>query len=202
VLAVPADVSRAEDVDRFVSAALERWGRVDGLVNNAGTSAAAPFNDVSDEGWEADLQLKLFAVIRTCRLAHRALAASGSGSVVNVLNIGAKAPGPRSLPTSVSRAAGMALTKALSKEWGPEGIRVNAILIGLVVSGQWRRRAEAQSIPLPELTARMASDAKIPLGRMGRAEEFADLAAFLLSPRSAYITGTAINFDGGGSTVV
>ncbi len=202
VLAVQADVSTAGGVERFVSRALDRWGRIDGLVNNAGTSAARPFGDVTDEDWERDLQLKLFAAVRSSRLAHDALAASGSGAVVNVLNIGAKAPGPRSMPTTVSRAAGLAFTKALSKEWGPEHIRVNAILIGLVESGQWRRRAEAQGIPLADLTARMAREASIPLGRMGRTEEFADLAAFLLSARSAYVTGAAINFDGGSSAVV
>lgn len=202
VLAVQADVSRADGVERFVSGTLERWGRIDGLVNNAGTSAARLFGEVTDEDWERDLRLKLFAAVWSSRLAHDALAVSGSGAVVNVLNIGAKAPGPRSMPTTVSRAAGMAFTKALSKEWGPEGIRVNAILIGLVESGQWRRRAEAQGIPLADLTARMAREANIPLGRMGKAEEFADLAAFLLSARSAYLTGAAINFDGGSSAVV
>ncbi len=202
VLAVGADVTIAKDIDAFVTAALARWGRIDGLVNNAGTSAAGDFMLVTDEEWRQDLDLKLFAAVRMSRLVYDSLAASGAGAVVNVLNIGAKAPRKMSLPTSVSRAAGMALTKALSREWGPAGIRVNAVLVGLIESGQWIRRAQAESVSPQELYARMVRSLDIPLARVGRAEEFADLVVFLLSARSSYLTGTAINVDGGASPVV
>ena len=114
----------------------------------------------------------------------------------------AKAPGAASEPSAVSRAAGMALMKALSKELGPDGIRVNAILIGLIESGQWVRMASAAGVELPAHYERMAANASIPLGRVGRAEEFADLACFLLSARASYLTGTAINLDGGLSPAV
>jgi len=106
------------------------------------------------------------------------------------------------MPTSVSRAAGMALTKALSKEVGPRNVRVNAVLIGLVESGQWDRLAAASGTPVEQLYETMAKNSGIPLGRVGRAEEFADLAAFLLSPRAGYVSGTAINLDGGLCAVV
>ena len=89
----------------------------------------------------------------------------------------------------MSRAAGLALTKALSKELGPDNITVNAILIGLVESGQWRRRAEATGADLAEVYTQMNSNAAIPLGRIGTAEEFADLGAFLVSDRARYISG-------------
>ena len=92
--------------------------------------------------------------------------------------------------------------KALSKELAPDGIRVNAILIGLIESGQWVRGASAAGVALPEYYARLAAAAGIPLGRVGRSEEFADLASFLLSARSSYLTGAAINLDGGLSPVV
>jgi NAD(P)-dependent dehydrogenase (short-subunit alcohol dehydrogenase family) len=202
VLTIQADVSHLDDLDRLITTTYDRWGRLDGLVNNAGTSAARPFMSVTDAEWLQDLELKLFAALRSSRLAHAYLAASGTGSIVNVLNIGAKAPRSRSMPTSVSRAAGMAFTKALSKEWGPDGIRVNAVLIGLIESGQWVRRAQIQGVSTAELYARMVKETDIPLGRVGRAEEFADLAAFLLSMRSGYITGCAINLDGGTSPAV
>jgi NAD(P)-dependent dehydrogenase (short-subunit alcohol dehydrogenase family) len=114
----------------------------------------------------------------------------------------AKAPGAGSAPSSVSRAAGMALMKALSKELAPDGIRVNAILIGLIESGQWVRSAEAAGVPLPEYYKRLADGSGVPLGRIGRADEFADLAAYLLSARASYLTGTAINLDGGLSPAV
>jgi NAD(P)-dependent dehydrogenase (short-subunit alcohol dehydrogenase family) len=118
-----------------------------------------------------------------------------------VLAIAGKAPGASSAPTSISRAAGLAFTKALSRDVASSGIRANAILIGLVESGQWARLSEAAGTPLEDLYASLAMGAQIPLGRVGRAAEFADLATFLLSPRSSYITGVGINLDGGLSPV-
>ncbi|WP_127358839.1 SDR family oxidoreductase [Actinacidiphila soli] len=202
VLGVPADVTRQEDLERFLSAAEGRWGRIDAIVNNAGRSAAGAFEQQDETVWEEDLQLKLHASVRLIRLALPHLRAAGGGSVVNTLAVSAKAPGAGSTPTSVSRAAGLALTKALSKELGADNIRVNAVLIGLVESGQWVRMAEAGGRSVDELYATLGSGSGIPLGRVGKATEFADLVAFLLSPRAAYISGTGINFDGGMSPVV
>jgi NAD(P)-dependent dehydrogenase (short-subunit alcohol dehydrogenase family) len=200
VVAVAADVSVAAELERFVQVTLDRWGRIDGVVNNAGRSSASGIEAISDEEWQADYDLKVMAAVRLVRLALPYLRASGRASIVNVLNIGSKAPGPNSLPTSASRAAGLAITKSLSKELAPFGVRVNALLIGLVESGQWRRRAEASGRPVDALYGSMGEG--IPLGRVGRSEEFADVAAFLLSPRSSYVTGSAINIDGGASPVL
>ncbi|WP_250283453.1 SDR family oxidoreductase [Frankia sp. CiP1_Cm_nod2] len=202
VLAVPADVTDVDALDRFVTAAHSRWGRVDAIVNNAGRSAGGELAAVTDQQWQDDLELKLFAAIRLSRLALDHLRASDAAAVVNVLATAAKAPPAASLPSSVSRAAGLALTKALAGEWGPHGIRVNAVLVGLVESGQWERRAATTGTPVRALYERMARDARIPLGRVGRATEFADVVTFLLSPRSSYVTGTALNVDGGLSPVV
>ncbi len=199
VLGVRADVTRPDDLVALIDRTLERWRRIDGVVNNAGRSAGRPVVDIADEAWTEDLELKLLAAARLVRLAVPHLRANG-GSVVNVLSIAARAPGARSAPSSVSRAAGLALTKVLSQELGVDGIRVNAVLIGLVESGQWTRAAAESGTPLPELYAAMADNAGIPLGRVGRAEEFADLVSYLLSPRSSYVSGTAINLDGGLST--
>jgi NAD(P)-dependent dehydrogenase (short-subunit alcohol dehydrogenase family) len=91
------------------------------------------------------------------------------------------------------------MTKAASKDLGGRGIRVNAVLIGLVASGQWRRRADAAGTSEEEVYRQMARNADIPLGRVGRSDEFADLAAYLLSDRSSYVTGSAVNLDGGSS---
>jgi NAD(P)-dependent dehydrogenase (short-subunit alcohol dehydrogenase family) len=201
VVAVPADVSDPGDLERFVATALERWGRIDGVVNNAGRSAAQRVEDLDDAAWESDLALKLLAAARLSRLTIPHLRSTG-GAIVNVLALAAKAPGAGSAPSSVSRAAGMALTKALSKELGADGIRVNAVLIGLAESGQWDRLAAARGIDVVDLYATMARDAAIPLGRVGRGEEFADLVCFLLSARASYLSGIAVNFDGGLSPVV
>ncbi len=202
VVAVPADVSVADDVARVVEAAVAAWGRIDVVVNNAGTSRAGAFAGVTDAVWQEDLDLKLFAAIRMIRAALPHLRAAGGGSVVNLLNVAAKQPGAASVPTSVSRAAGMALTKALSKELAADNIRVNAVLIGLVKSGQHDRRWEAAGGSRDDYYAAMAQKRQVPLGRVAEAEEAADLIAFLASARAAYITGTAINFDGGTSAVV
>jgi NAD(P)-dependent dehydrogenase (short-subunit alcohol dehydrogenase family) len=89
----------------------------------------------------------------------------------------------------------------LSREWGPQGIRVNAVLVGAVESSQWVRRAEREGRPLEEVLADGARRYDVALGRVGRAEEFADVVTFLLSARSSYVTGVAINIDGGSSPV-
>ena len=204
LLPVQADVRNSADVERLVQTAVQRFGRLDILVNNAGTSAAAAFESVTDEAWQADLDLKLFGAIRAARASIPHLRQAGGGSIVNVLNLGAKQPGPRSVPTSVSRAAGMALVKALSKELASDNIRVNGINIGLIKSGQHERRWRSQGSPgtLEEFYAENARRSGIPLGRVGEAEEVGDLIAFLCSSRGAYISGVSINMDGGLSAVV
>ena len=124
------------------------------------------------------------------------------GSVVNILAIMARTPHALSTPTTASRAAGLALTKTLALEEGPHGVRANAILIGLIESGQWVRRAEAAGEPLQEYYVERAKENKVPLGRYGTPGEFADLVSFLLSPRASYITGVGIALDGGLSPVI
>jgi NAD(P)-dependent dehydrogenase (short-subunit alcohol dehydrogenase family) len=201
VIGIRADVRDEPDLERFVAAAVNRWGRVDALVNNAGASSAMPFSEQPDSIWDDDLDLKVRSAIRLIRLALPHLRSAGGGSIINVLAIAAKAPTAGSTPSSVSRAAGLALTKALSRELGPDQIRVNAVLIGMVRSGQGRRAAAARGISVDEHYDQIAGSSNIPIGRVGLAAEFADLARFLLSDRSAFITGVGINFDGGQSPV-
>jgi NAD(P)-dependent dehydrogenase (short-subunit alcohol dehydrogenase family) len=202
LMALPADVSTAAGVERFVTAALERFGTLHGLVNNAGTSGARAFLDVSDADWQADIDIKLMAYIRTVRLCLPHLRET-RGAIVNVVAIGGKAPGARSVPSTVTRAAGLALTKALSKELAPDGVRVNAVAIGTVRSGQhdpeWQH--EFPHLTRDEFYADVARKRAIPLGRVGEAEEAADLITYLLSERAAFISGTAVNLDGGASPV-
>ena len=202
VLAVPADVMRPADVEAAVASVVEQFGPPTILVNNAGTSAAAPFETVNDEAWYADLDLKLMAAVRTSRLVVPHMRVAGGGRIVNVTNIGAKQPGAASLPTSVSRAAGLALTKAMSKDLARDNILVNTVCIGLIKSAQIERGARRRfpELPVEQAWARMGEG--IPLGRIGEAAEAADVITFLVSARASYVTGVAVNIDGGTSGVV
>jgi NAD(P)-dependent dehydrogenase (short-subunit alcohol dehydrogenase family) len=200
VIGIQGDVGKAEDVQRAYNEAMVAFGKVDIMVNNAGTSRAGPFEAMSDELLQSDLELKLFAAVRFCRLVIPQMKERKWGRIINVLNIGAKAPRAASAPTSVSRAAGMALTKALAGEYAPYNILVNGLLVGLIEADQHVQRAKSRGIPLEEYKSGMAKD--IPIGRFGRAEEFANMACFLASDAGSYVTGTAINIDGGRSPVV
>ncbi len=200
-LCFQADVTKTSELDAFIDETFSRFGSLDGAVNNAGRSAGSSIADSDDEAWRQDYELKVIPTLHLSRRVLGALAETG-GSIINVLAILARAPGANSTPTAASRAAGLALTKALAHEMGPRGVRVNAILIGLIESDQWVRRAKGAGVDLQEFYANMVKGSKIPLGRIGRAEEFADLAAFLLSPRASYITGVGVSIDGGLSPVI
>ncbi|MGA8050904.1 MAG: SDR family oxidoreductase [Burkholderiales bacterium] len=200
VAPIQADVSKAEDCERLVAETLKAFGRIDILVNNAGTSATGEFASVTDAAWQADFELKLFAAIRLARLAIPHMRRQGGGRIVNLTNIGAKQPRAKSMPTTVTRAAGLAFTKALSKEYAPDNILVNTVCIGLVRAGQHERRARSTGKPVEQLYEAMGKD--IPLGRVGRAEEVAAVIAFLASQAASYVTGTSINLDGGTSAVL
>lgn len=188
-----ADVTSAADCEALITAAIAQFGGLDILVNNAGASAAFGLEALDDAAWQADFDLKVMASARLCRLAIPHLKAGGGGVIINAAISGGKAPAAQALPTTVMRAAGLNLTKSLSAEYAADQIRVNAICIGLIKSAQWDRRAGDR--PVSDLYADMAK--RIPLGRVGEAEEYADLVAFLSSDRARYITGTAVNLDGG-----
>ena len=202
VVGVSCDVSDAKEIARAYEEVMARLGRVDILVNNAGTSQTGAFPTISDEVWQADLDLKLFAAIRLARLTWPQMAERHWGRIINVLNIGAKAPKAGGAPTAVSRAAGMALTKVLAGEGAAHNILVNSLHVGLIESDQWARRHAQQqaSQSYDDFLADMGKG--IPLGRVGTAEEFANVACFLASDAAGYVTGTAINVDGNLSPVM
>jgi 3-oxoacyl-[acyl-carrier protein] reductase len=200
VAAIHADVAVAADLRRAYDEAMTQFGKIDIVVNNAGTSRSGAFEEITDEVWREDFDQKLFAAIRLTRLVWPQLKERRWGRVINTLNIGAKAPRPRSAPTSVTRAAGLALTKVLAGEGAPYNILVNALLVGFIEADQHVRAAEKAGIALEDYVNARTKD--IPLGRIGRAEEFANIACFLASDAASYITGTAINVDGGRSPAV
>lgn len=196
VFFVEADVTKEEDCERIVSATVEKYGRLDILVNNAGTSQAHPFDEVGTELWQQDLDLKLFGAIRCSQNAIPHMRQVGGGAILNVTAVKGKTPSAASLPTSVSRAAGMALTKAMSKDLGPDNIRVNTVCIGLIRSEQIEKKWKKQN---PELSWEEFSSkqSQIPLGRIGNTDEAAKVITFLVSDAASYVTGTSVNIDGG-----
>ena len=198
VVGIRADVSNVSDIDQLIDLTVDQFGGVDILVNNAGKSSAAGLEEVDDDEWQNDFDLKVMAAVRACRRVIPIMRDRGGGAIVNATIVGAKAPPAKALPTTVSRAAGINLTKSLANEFAADGIRVNTVCIGLLKSEQWVRRAgnEDPKEFYEELSV------QVPLGRIGDAEEYADLVAFLVSDRAAYITGVAINIDGGLSGVV
>lgn len=204
---VSGDVSKADDVKRIVNETVKAFGRLDIVVNNAGQSAGGTFESVDDQAWSDDLDLKLMAAVRFARAALPHMRKAGGGRIINVTNIGGKAPTAASVPTSVSRAAGIALTKALSKDLAKDNILVNTVCIGVIKSGQQERRFREMQKKDPGLTldnfyAQQAKQRGVPLGRVGEAAEAGDVIAFLASDRASYLTGTSMNIDGGSSSVV
>ncbi len=200
VLALSADMSKAVDCERFINEVVKRFGGVDILVNNAGTSKRGKFLELSDDEWAADLELKVFGAVRCSRLAIPHMIKRGGGRIINITISGAKQPGAGSYPTSVSRAAGLAITKALSKEFAADNILVNTICIGKIKSGQHERRYTKDGISADDYYAKLGKD--IPLKRAGEAQEVANVITFLASDAASYVTGTSINLDGGISGVL
>lgn len=205
ILPIQTDVTEPTQTKELVDKTINTYGRLDILVNNAGTRATSHFSDLDDEDWQNDLDLKLFPAIRLSRLAIPYMKQSGGGRIINVTNLGGRAPGPNSVPTSVSRAAGIALTKAMSKDYAADNILINTVCIGWVKSSQHERQwiAEKQidkDLSQDDFYNKMATD--IPIGRVGETDEAAAVITFLASAKASYITGVAINIDGGFSAII
>jgi NAD(P)-dependent dehydrogenase (short-subunit alcohol dehydrogenase family) len=196
---IVADVTQKADVERLVAETLARFGRIDIVVNNAGTSNAFAFEAASDELWQADLDLKLHAAVRMIRAALPALKQRG-GRIINITTPAGKQPPARSLPTSVSRAAGIALTKALSRDLAAYHVLVNTVCVGMIKSAQQERMGTASGRSVEEHYRELGKS--VPLGRVGEAEEVANVVAFLASDAASYVTGASINVDGGSSGTV
>ena len=146
VLAIQADVSKADDCKKLVEETISNFKKINVLVNNAGASAAGLFEDVTDKNWEDDINLKLMSTVRMCRLVIPYMRSNEEGVIINATIGGGKAPNAGSLPTTVTRAAGINLTKSLANEYAKNNIRVNTICIGLIKSAQWDRKSGAGSV--------------------------------------------------------
>ena len=200
LLAARCDVLDADDVAAFAAQVASRFGGTDMLVNNAGQGRVSTFADTTDEAWREELELKYFSIIRPTRAFLPMLREAKAPSIVCVNSLLALQPEPHMVATSSARAGTLNLVKSLAGELAPERIRVNSILIGIVESGQWRRRFETQAQPgqsWEDWTAELARKKNIPLGRFGRPEEAAQALFYLATNLSSYTTGSHIDVSGG-----
>lgn len=199
VLTASCDVLDAEGVRGFVDRAAEELGGIDGVVNNAGRSLLARLAETSDDDWRREFDLKIFSVLHVVRAALPHLRRSTAPAVVNVNAILARQPEARLAATSAARAALLNLSTTLAAELAVDGVRVNSVCLGLVDTGQWRRRHDRSGSPLDfdAWTAALAADRGVALGRLGTADEIAFPIVSLLSPRSSYITGASLDVGGG-----
>ncbi len=200
LLATRCDVLDEGQVLALADAVAARFGGCDMLVNNAGQGRVSTFADTSDQAWSDELRLKFFSQIYPVRAFLPLLDKSDAAAIVVVNSLLARQPEPHMVATSAARAGVQNLVRSMATEFAPRGIRVNAILIGIVESGQWRRRYEARedrSQSWEAWTAALALDKGIPLGRFGRPDEAAQAIVFLASPLASYTTGSAIDVSGG-----
>lgn len=197
VLALPLDVTEAGAAEQLVQAARERFGRVDILVGNVGGNRRKPFVETTEEDWEAILDLNLKAHIRCSRAAIPAMKEAGGGAILFISSIfGREAGGPGLSIYNTTKTALISVAKIMALELAPEGIRVNCLAPGSIrfPGGSWDRRVKADPEGMKAFIAQ-----NLPIGRFGRAEEVADVAAFLVSERASLVTGACLNVDGGQS---
>lgn len=200
LLAAPCDVLDAGQVRDFAARCQQQLGAASMLVCNAGQGRVSTFAETSDAAWRDELELKFFSVINPVRAFLAQLEGQADAAIVCTNSLLASQPEPHMVCTSAARAGLKNLVRSLAVEFAPKGIRVNGILIGLVESGQWRRRFEAREereLDWAQWTAQLARRKQIPLGRLGLPREAANALLFLVSPLSAYTTGSHIDVSGG-----
>lgn len=197
VLALALDVAEPEAADRLIGATAERFGGVDVLVNNVGTGHRKPFADTGEDDWTRMLEVNFRSGVRMSRAAIPHLRRRGGGAILFVASIWGRESGPPGLSLyTATKSAMVSLAKSMATELAADRIRVLSIAPGSIrfPGGSWDRRVQADPEGMEEFVRE-----NIPLGRFGRREEVADLAAFLVSPRASLLTGACINVDGGQS---
>jgi len=204
VLAVPCDMARAEDIERFVAETARQFGRLDIVVNNAGGPPLGAFERHSDEAWQAALEQNFLSAVRTIRAALPHLRKQGGGRIINITSYAVKQPLDGLILSNSARLAVVGLAKTLSRELGPDNILVNNVCPGPTLTARMeslmRSRAENEGRSYEDIVAE--ENKRIPLGHMGAAEDVAALVVFLASEPARQITGTTIQVDGGATASI
>lgn len=185
-----ADVADGAAAEALVAAVIARFGRIDGLVNNAGLTQVGPFLDIEPATWEAVIRTDLTAAFHTCRAVLPSMVERGSGAIVNIASRLGQAGVAETAAYSAAKAGLIGLTRSLAQEFGPRGVRVNAVAPGMTITEMTTDLADSE-----EGRRRLRG---MPLGRFGRADEVADSVIFLLSDASSLFLGQTLNPNAGG----
>lgn len=199
VLAIRADLTKQEDVERVIHATVEKFGGLDILVTNTGGPPAGTFDDVDLSAWEASVNLILLSAVRLIKLALPHLRKSFSPAILTITSSSSKQPVQNLILSNSIRLSVIGLTKSLSRELGNDKIRVNSILPGWTYTERVEEMIAARTARNGKTPAQEIANinATVPLGRMGKPEEFANVAVFLCSPAASFVNGVMLQVDGG-----
>lgn len=204
VLAVRADVTQPAEIERVIHATVEKFGGLDILVTNAGGPPAGTFDDIDIKQWEAAINLNLLSAVNLIKIALPYLRQSSSAAILTVTSTSTKQPVENLILSNSIRLAVIGLTKTLSQELGNDKIRVNSILPGWTYTERVEELINARTAKngTTKEAEIAAINANIPLSRMGKPEEFANVAVFLCSPAASYVNGVMLQVDGGSNAGV